>query len=358
MSDEATPAVEAPAKAATKTVDVQDAAPPESVIPTFDMDEIFGNTKPYEDLIAEAFPAEKESDTAEDVLDETDDVTDDEADDVEAEAAAEPLEATDDAEEKPAENPAPVAATIPDNVLSELRRRLPEKIEKIEDAYAQIDEYREQADMLAAYNSALENSPEITDVVSRILDGDDPLVAVKEVFKYAFGEPDKEEDPEAWAEWKVQDELSKKARKEAGAKARAAAERSQRMIRQAKDNYDGFVRAHQLDEAAATEHAHNFAKLFTGENGNRLRDEHDIVFKGFNHDRLLQEALDAQAAEYEAKLKTARNEGIEQANKKRKRRGDGLPAPASGRASAPGDAMDKEAARWSGEDDMSWLFKK
>ena len=354
---EATPEAEAPeVPDAQVTTDV---APPKEVTPTFDMEEIFGNTKPYEELLKDAF---EDLTGDEDVEEAPEAVADDEeadaADSEDAEAvegeAADPV-----AEEKAeAKVETPSEPVIPDAVLSELRRRLPSTIEKPEDIYAQIDSFAEKAEMLDAYDAALGEAPEITDLVSRVLNGEDPLAAVKEVFKYAFGEPDKDEDPEGWAEWKVQDTLAKKARQESAAKAKEATVRQQKMIHQAKQNFDGFVRAHQLDEAAATEHARNFSKLFTGENGNRLRDEHDIVFKGFNHDRLLQEALDAQAAEYEAKLKTARNEGIEAANAKRKRRGDGLPRPASGKTSAPGDVMDKEAARWSDQDDMSWLFGK
>ena len=233
-------------------------------------------------------------------------------------------EPTDEAEptDEPAEEPTDEPEGLPASLLVEVRRRIGGVVENEEDLYQHLDRLSERDSALQQVEELYGSHPELLKIVEMIT-GDDAVpisVAASVIAGEVDPEPDADDDPKAYAKWYARQQETKRLQKEQRLDSEKQRERRKAASDAVTKNYEEFVRAHSLTAEEASDYAKEYSVLFGGDpvTGKRRRDEHDIIYRGLNFDRLLKAEVDKARAEMTAKLTPTKDEVPI-------KRGDGLP---------------------------------
>lgn len=203
----------------------------------------------------------------------------------EPEAATEP-----EKEEKPKEEAKEVAVLD----LTPFREALPGLvIEKPEDLVSIVTQLRDTKDVYDQMERLVSGDTALQTYLRLRTEGTDASVAVIEAFGDKAQVPDKDEDPEAYANWKAEEarkEEREKAQQREIAKTKQIQERA---AREAEQTLKAFTeRMKEVEGFDAKSFVRTFNALTMGDELGRFRqDAFDIVYKGLNHDKILAEAV-------------------------------------------------------------------
>lgn len=242
--------------------------------------------------------------------------------------------ATDD--ETPSETP---TSAFSEDVLKEIRRRVNGVIESDDDVYAHLDRLSERDSALSQIEQLYQSNPDLLRLAEMLESGTDFSVAALSLAGEVDPEPDVDDDPKEWAQWKLRQDKAAEQRK-AGQKAAAEAEAKRKAnSEQVLKHYEEFVRANSLSSEQAEQYARDYQVLLNGDpvTGKRRRDEHDVIWKGLNFDAEVEKRV---AAELE-KIKG----GLKPDAAKKKLQGDGLPKGGGGKPNTPTRA-DRDTQLW------------
>ena len=232
-------------------------------------------------------------------------------------------------EDEPVEPVEPIEATepaLPETLMKEIRRRIPGVIESEDDFYQHLDRLSERNAALEQIEQLYESNPTLLQMAQLLGEGKDFSTAALSLIDEVDPEPNIDENPREWAQWDVK---RKEALKVKAAQQHAAQEAEQKRrasAEQVTKHYEEFVRAQSLSDEDATQYAKDYTVLMKGDpvTGKRRRDEHDVIYRGLNFEKLMKEREAAIRAEYEGKLKPSEPGS--------KLKGDGLPRGGGGKA--------------------------
>lgn len=213
-----------------------------------------------------------------------------------------------------------VREKIPGSAVGSVDELIDQHVElnQVLNEYAALEELAAKHEGVVAFFTALKEGKTAQDAAAEAFGG------------LQITAPDPHEDPEGYADWKVEQDRKKREAEEAQQKAQQNQGRQGQIAEQATSLFEQYVKREGLGQDEATKFLAEYRTLLGGDpHTGRLRgDLFDVIYRGLHHERLVNEAID------EAKIE-GRNEGIDEVKNRHRERGDGLPKPKSDGGPAP-----------------------
>lgn len=297
-------------------------------LPDVDQSELAGeaeNQQSFSDAVGPMFGTEEEAaETAEaeesgEETDTTTEITDEGAEEEleEGQEAAEDEVEGEDIEGEEELEEADEGPQIPQEMMDEIRTRLPDvAINDEDDLLDTVEQMYEARQNLQFFDQLVSQDPNLQNYIQQVVDGTDPRMAAVEAFGDLTEAPDPEEDPEAYAEWRENRARQQERQKMETEEEKQQRKRMEAVRESAQKQFETFAQQvrEQDEDFDPDQFRRTMLSIMMGdpESGRYPRQAFRVVYRGMKFEDAVEQAR-------EEAYRKGRNDAFEEVDEQSKR---------------------------------------